>query len=75
MEDKWFIYSEGPNEGKLRVYFYRSWTGHKIFELLVEGDESRAKIVDIEWETNKKIWNEGGKEDVKEYVKTVLHYL
>ncbi|KAF1846166.1 uncharacterized protein K460DRAFT_120927 [Cucurbitaria berberidis CBS 394.84] len=34
MSDKWFIYSEGPDQaGKLKVHFHRTWTGMKIAEL------------------------------------------
>jgi hypothetical protein len=53
MEDKWFVYSEGPdNSGKLKVHFHRSWTGMKIAELFVVIDlkgEGAGKIVGIKW--------------------------
>ncbi|PSN65096.1 hypothetical protein BS50DRAFT_622398 [Corynespora cassiicola Philippines] len=53
MEDKWFIYSEGPdNSGKLKVHFHRSWTGMKIAELFVLIDLKglgAGKIVGIKW--------------------------
>ncbi|KAF2468991.1 uncharacterized protein BDR25DRAFT_229810 [Lindgomyces ingoldianus] len=53
MEEKWFIYSEGPDlSGKLKVHFHRSWTGHKIAELFVLIDlkgEGAGKIVGIKW--------------------------
>lgn len=53
MEDKWFIYSEGPDQsGKLKVHFHRSWTGLKIAELFVVIDlkgEGAGKIVGIKW--------------------------
>lgn len=53
MEDKWFIYSEGPDtSGKLKVHFHRSWTGTKIAELFVVIDlkgEGAGKIVGIKW--------------------------
>ncbi|KAF2186688.1 hypothetical protein K469DRAFT_143642 [Zopfia rhizophila CBS 207.26] len=53
MEEKWFIYSEGPDgSGKLKVHFHRSWTGHKIAELFIlinlKGDGT-GKIVGIKW--------------------------
>lgn len=36
LQDKWFIYSEGPDQsGKLKVHFHRSWTGLKIAELFI----------------------------------------
>lgn len=53
MEDKWFIYSEGPDgSGKLKVHFHRSWTGMKIAELFVVVDlkgEGAGKVVGIKW--------------------------
>lgn len=53
-EDKWFIYSEGPDHsGKLKVHFHRSWTGMKIAELFVLIDlkgEGAGKIVGIKWD-------------------------
>ncbi|KAJ4299769.1 hypothetical protein N0V90_005015 [Kalmusia sp. IMI 367209] len=53
MEDKWFIYAEGPDRsGKLKVHFHRSWTGMKIAELFVLIDlkgEGAGKIVGIKW--------------------------
>lgn len=53
MEDKWFIYSEGPdNSGKLKVHFHRSWTGLKIAELFVLIDlkgSGAGKIVGVKW--------------------------
>lgn len=59
--DEWFIYSEGPDQGgKLKVHFYRSWTGMKIAELFVVMDvkgEGAGKIVGLKWngssETNR----------------------
>ncbi|KAF2018017.1 hypothetical protein BU24DRAFT_163538 [Aaosphaeria arxii CBS 175.79] len=53
MEDKWFIYSQGPDRsGKLKVHFHRSWTGMKVAELFVVIDlkgEGAGKIVGIKW--------------------------
>lgn len=57
MEDKWFIYSEGPDHsGKLKVHFHRSWTGLKVAELFVVIDlrgEGAGKIVGIKWDGGK----------------------
>lgn len=53
MEDKWFIYSEGPDRsGKLKIHFHRSWTGLKMAELFVVIDlkgEGAGKILGIKW--------------------------
>ncbi|KAF2274406.1 uncharacterized protein EI97DRAFT_460260 [Westerdykella ornata] len=58
MEDKWFVYSEGPDHsGKLKVHFHRSWTGMKIAELFVVIDlrgEGAGKIVGIKWDAGEK---------------------
>lgn len=54
MSEKWFIYSEGPDQtGKLKVHFHRSWTGMKIAELFVVMDvkgEGAGKILGIKWD-------------------------
>lgn len=53
MSDKWFVYSEGPDQmGKLKVHFHRSWTGAKMAELFVVMDvkgEGAGKIVGLKW--------------------------
>jgi hypothetical protein len=53
MSDKWFIYSEGPDQmGKLKVHFHRSWTGAKIAEMFVVMDvkgEGAGKVVGLKW--------------------------
>jgi len=53
MEDKWFIYAEGPDQsGKLKVHFHRSWTGLKIAELFILVDLKglgAGKIVGIKY--------------------------
>lgn len=59
-EDKWFIYSEGPNyKGEVRVHMYQSLSGYKQVELLLDaGFEARgindeiATIKEIVWETD-----------------------
>jgi hypothetical protein len=56
MEDKWFVYSEGPDgSGKLKVHFHRSWTGIKIAELFILIDlkgDGAGKIVGIKWNSS-----------------------
>jgi hypothetical protein len=48
MEDKWFIYTDGPDaSGAATVNFHRSWTGEKVAELAVEvawGEDSAAEL-------------------------------
>ncbi|KAF1955084.1 hypothetical protein CC80DRAFT_111933 [Byssothecium circinans] len=52
-DDKWFIYSQGPDQnGKLKVHFHRSWTGMKIAELFIVVDlkgEGAGTIVGVKW--------------------------
>jgi len=45
MEDKWFIFSEGD-----WVYFHRSWTGHCIFALKLDGSPSGVCVAEA-WVT------------------------
>ena len=62
MEDKWFVYADGPNaQGIAIVHMYRSWTGKKMFELKIDvrsGGGSGIKrqsgglVTDIKWESD-----------------------
>lgn len=69
MEEKWFIYSEGPTAanketgegGKLSVKMHRSWTGKLIYELLVElfeetGDENESESEKIGGRVTALVW-------------------
>lgn len=59
MEDKWFVYSDGPAEGekKMKVCFHRSWTGSKIAEIVVEVYETGkgGKATEIVLESNEDV--------------------
>jgi hypothetical protein len=34
MEDKWFVYADGPDvDGRAKLHMHRSWTGFKVVEL------------------------------------------
>jgi len=44
MEDKWFIYYEGPPHGWL--LFHRSWTGACIYGVHLERSPGGARVVD-----------------------------
>ncbi|KAF2119743.1 hypothetical protein BDV96DRAFT_568133 [Lophiotrema nucula] len=78
MEDKWFIYSEGPdNAGKLKVHFHRSWTGIKIAELFVLIDlkgEGAGKIVGIKWNGTDQT-NHMDEEEAKYMMRTTLAWV
>ncbi|KAF2263558.1 hypothetical protein CC78DRAFT_533833 [Lojkania enalia] len=75
MEDKWCIYSEGPDKsGKLKVHFHRSWTGFKIAELFVLIDlkgEGAGKIVGIKWNGSDQT-NGMDEEEAKYMISTTL---
>lgn len=64
LEEKWFIYSEGPDvSGKLKVHFHRSWTGLKVVELYVVIDREfgDGRVVGIKWNgTEQTNWLDGG---------------
>src|ERR1700678_2068484 len=37
MEDKWFVYADGPGaEGQAALHMYRSWTGYETIKLDIE---------------------------------------
>lgn len=78
MEDKWFIYSEGPdNSGKLKVHFHRSWTGLKIAELFVLIDLKglgAGKIVGIKWNASEQT-NGMNEEEAKYMISTTCAWV
>ncbi len=46
MEDKWFVYFEGPAHRHGWLLFHRSWTGACIYGLQLEGSPAGARVVD-----------------------------
>lgn len=77
MDDKWFIYSEGPDRaGKLKVHFHRSWTGMKVAELFVVMDikgEGAGKIVGIKWNGGEET-NWMSEEEAKYMIRTTCRW-
>ena len=77
MEDKWFIYTHGPDaSGSAKVNFHRSWHGEKVAELGIEipclrynGDDDmwNGKIVTLTMENDAKGWSE--EESAEEFIK------
>ncbi|KAL1604749.1 hypothetical protein SLS60_004289 [Paraconiothyrium brasiliense] len=66
MEDKWFVYAEGPDgQGNATLHFHRSWTGSKMVEakLVIELNENGevlekdARFTEVTWETDKERYN------------------
>lgn len=61
VEDKWFIYADGPDaDGRAKLHMHRSWTGFKVVEFDIKiiayrHDETkvwRADFTAIKFETN-----------------------
>lgn len=66
MEDKWFVYADGPDaQGNAVIRFYRSWTGYHMVEakLAMEVDEKGqvkeedARFTELTWETDRERYN------------------
>ena len=72
MDDKWFIYSEGPNDwGKLLVNLLRSWAT----QVVVDVTSSSEHIDNITWnngEQTSRLSSHEAKETVAEMFKWVL---
>ncbi|MBA4104238.1 MAG: hypothetical protein C0485_00645 [Pirellula sp.] len=61
MEDKWFVFFE---EGWL--YFHRSWTGHCIFSMRLDGSPAGVRTLEVWVNRNKDQYNSAGSEsDIK----------
>ena len=85
MEDKWFIYTDGPDaRGSLVVHMFRSWTGFKNAEVKIKAplseegvyEEKDWEITELIWESNEEkrrgLTDEGAKTMVKEVLTWVL---
>ena len=85
MEDKWFIYADGPDDsGHAILHMHRSWTGRKVFEIAIEGagnkgeeiGNAQARITGLKWEFDSGyLWNkdaEKAKDDVREVCRWIL---
>ena len=57
MDDKWFIFFE---EGWL--YFHRSWTGHCIFAVRLDGSPNGIRVTDAWASRNREQYNSAGLE-------------
>ncbi|KAE8849055.1 hypothetical protein P3342_006684 [Pyrenophora teres f. teres] len=77
MDDKWYIYSEGPDQaGKLKVHFHMSGTGMKVAELFVVMDtkgEGAGKIVGIKWNGGAEM-NWMSEEEAKYMIRTACRW-
>ncbi|MCJ1251614.1 hypothetical protein MMC30_008849 [Trapelia coarctata] len=84
MEDKWIVYTDGPDaEGRAVVHFHRSWTGYKFVELEIEVDreagvsggevEGSARIVKIVFEPHEDL--DGRTEEAKRTAREVCRWV
>lgn len=83
MDDKWFVYTEGPDtEGNAVVHIIRSWTGFAIADVqlkLVMGDNGQpqdfgAKFTQLTWESDDERARLRTPERVKESVISVCKF-
>ena len=83
MEDKWFVYADGPDaQGQAVVHMFRSWTGRKMVEVKVqvpvdkEGGfvDADSSITEITWESNQERYRDQTKEGAKSMVKEVCNW-
>jgi hypothetical protein len=84
LEDKWFIYSEGPDHAQeVRLHMHRSWTGKKMIELRIDSgfdghgsDGKGARITSITWETDPQTtWRGARAETAKEVAREVCSWV
>ncbi|KAF2748767.1 hypothetical protein M011DRAFT_466539 [Sporormia fimetaria CBS 119925] len=83
-EDKWFIYADGPDsEGEVRLHFHRSWTGIKVFELVIDAgldgygkDGQGASITSIIYENDpEEKWKDADAEEYKRVAREVCWWV
>lgn len=79
MEDKWIVYSEGPDtNGRAVVYMCRSWTGHTMIELELQipsdGEVGDARFVEIVWESSQERYRGQTEEGAKGLAKEVCRW-
>lgn len=84
MDDKWFVYADGPDAGgNAVVYMVRSWTGYKLVELKVKVPvdkngkltEEDSKITEITWESNQERYTGRTEEAAKKMAKEVCNWI
>jgi hypothetical protein len=84
MEDKWFIYADGPDtQGIAVVHMFRSWTGYKMAELKIKAPldedgefvEEDSKITEITWESNQERYRGQTEEAAEVMVREVCNWV
>jgi hypothetical protein len=83
MEDKWFVYADGPDaQGNAILHMYRSWTGFKMAEvkLVIELDEDGEfaekdpYFTEITWESDAERIKGQTEEQAKTMAKEVCNW-
>ena len=84
MEDKWFIYADEPDSsGQARLHFFRSWTGMKMAEVILQTREvdrdgtkgESAQITGIVWKSSDEGTRLETEAGVKEMVREVCRWV
>jgi hypothetical protein len=84
MEDKWFVYADGPDiRGNAVVHMFRSWTGHKMAELKIhvpldengKVTEENSKITEITWESDPERHRNQTEEGAKTMAREVCNWV
>ena len=81
MEDKWFVYTEGPDtSGEAVTYFARSWTGYSMAEVKMQtlggtsDGKAGARFTEIIWESSPERYRSQTEDGAKTMVKEVLKW-
>ncbi len=71
MEDRWFIFFEGG-----WLYFHRSWTGHCIFAVRLDGSPNGIRVMEAWANRDREQYNSSGtgadREMVEQLIRTHL---
>lgn len=84
MDDKWFIYADGPDaDGSVVVHMHRSWTSYEVYRLMLnvpldaEGNvkEEDSNILELMWETDENRYRGGDEDHEKEIITSVCKWM
>jgi hypothetical protein len=78
MEEKWFVYSDGPDQnGLCAVHMHRSWGGEKMFEvrLRMGGMGQEGEVTEIVWESDPDLLRWSSEEFAKSTAKEVCAWV
>jgi hypothetical protein len=84
MEDKWFVYADGPDaQGRAILHMFRSWTGYKVVQIAIEVPVEdggviaggRPRITGITWESSEDVVAGNDEQTAKEYALGVCNWV